>query len=106
VRVLEERERLVAILDRTLETRGVRIVLPGDPDEEGTSSLGVEQLSLVSAPYAVDAPGGRGARVAGSVGVLGPTRMDYAAIVPIVNETARQVGALLSREERKADEDE
>jgi heat-inducible transcriptional repressor len=103
VRVLEERERLVAILDRTLETRGVRIVLPG---EEGTSSLGVEQLSLVSAPYAVDAPGGRGARVAGSVGVLGPTRMDYAAIVPIVNETARQVGALLSREERKGEEDE
>ena len=103
VRVLEERERLIGILDRAIETRGMRIVLPG---EEGDDALGVEQLSLVTAPYAVDSQTGRGARMAGSVAVLGPTRMDYAAIVPIVNETARQVGVLLSREERGRDDDD
>ena len=90
VRVLEERERLVSILDRTLETRGVRVVLPGDTAGE---ELG-EQLSLVSASY-----GGETGAPAGTVGVLGPTRMDYAAIVPIVNETALAVSALLGKRE-------
>jgi heat-inducible transcriptional repressor len=101
VRVLEEREQLIAILDRTLETEGVRIVLPS---EETASGLGVDQLSLVSAPYGRPAAEGRGGIATGSIGVIGPTRMDYAAIVPIVNETARQMGAFLSRE-REEDED-
>ncbi|MEO7096858.1 MAG: heat-inducible transcriptional repressor HrcA [Polyangiales bacterium] len=101
VRVLEEREQIIAILDRTLETEGVRIVLPG---EDGSPSLG-EQLSVVAAPYAL--PGdGRGQVVAGSIGVIGPTRMDYASIVPIVNETARQMSAYLAREGRKLDDDD
>ena len=95
VRMLEEREQLLSILDRTLETRGVRIVLPG---EEG-SALGVDQVSVVAASYAVSQGGdARGGAGAGSVGIIGPTRMDYAAIVPLVNETARQVGAYLGRE--------
>jgi heat-inducible transcriptional repressor len=88
VRLLEERERLVAILDKTLETRGVRVVLPGEP---ASDELG-EQLSLVSARYAAgsDVP-------AGTVGVLGPTRMDYASIVPLVSETALAVSAFLGK---------
>jgi len=92
VRVLEERERLVTILDRTLETRGVHVLLPGEDD----AALGTDQLSVVSARYGLDSGGTEGP-VAGTVGVIGPTRMDYPAIVPIVNETARQMGALLTR---------
>lgn len=99
VRVLEEREQLVGILDRTLETRGVQIVLPG---EDG-GSLGVQQLSVVTAPYQLDGAGGL---AAGSVGVLGPTRMDYPSIVPMVQETARQVGAFLAREHARRDDDD
>ncbi|GAC1352044.1 MAG: heat-inducible transcriptional repressor HrcA [Polyangiales bacterium] len=94
VRVLEERERLIGILDKTLDTQGVHVVLPG---EEAASPLGIEQLSLVSARYALDGLGGHGGPVAGSIGVIGPTRMDYASIVPIVHETARQIGAYLAR---------
>ena len=94
VRVLEERERLVSILDRTLETRGVKIVLPGEEDD----ALG--QVSLVGARYsAADADG----RVHGAVGVIGPTRMDYASIVPLVHETARGLGKYLAKKARDDD---
>lgn len=89
VRVLEERERLVSILDTTLETRGVKIVLPGEDE--------LEQLSLIGTRYSVD---GEGLRMSGSVGVIGPTRMDYASIVPLVHETARGLSAYLGRKSR------
>jgi heat-inducible transcriptional repressor len=104
VRVLEEREHLIAILDRTIETGGVQITLPDEGDEEG---LGAD-LSLVAAPYGLDPGLGRGAAatLAGTVGVIGPTRMDYASIVPIVNETARAVGAYLGRRDRREPDDE
>jgi heat-inducible transcriptional repressor len=101
VRVLEERERLIAILDRTIETGGLRITLPDEADDEG---LGAD-LSLVAAPYGFDALAGGGGRV-GTIGVLGPTRMDYASIVPIVHETARVVGAFLARRDSKREPDD
>lgn len=96
VRILEERERLVGILDRTIETRGVKVVLPG----EETEALG--QISLVGTRYAVESEGVP--RIAGAVGVLGPTRMDYASIVPLVHETARGLGKYLARKERPGDD--
>jgi heat-inducible transcriptional repressor len=46
--------------------------------------------SIVAAPYA-DAKG----KVVGVIGVIGPTRLNYARIVPIVDYTARVVGRLL-----------
>ncbi len=90
VRMLEERERLVSILDTTLETRGVKIVLPGEED--------LEQVSLIGSGYSVDE---NGLRMSGSVGVIGPTRMDYASIVPLVHETARGLGNYLARKNRE-----
>lgn len=93
VRMLEERERLVSILDTTLETRGVKIVLPGEED--------LEQVSLIGTRYSVD---GEGLRMSGSVGVIGPTRMDYAAIVPLVHETALGLGNYLARKSREDDD--
>ncbi|MBI2388976.1 MAG: heat-inducible transcription repressor HrcA [Deltaproteobacteria bacterium] len=93
VRVLEERERLVAFLDRTIETRGVQIVLPGEEEE----ALG--EVSLIGTRYSVDE-----ARVQGTVGVIGPKRMDYAAIVPLVHETAQGLGKYLAKKNRDSDE--
>jgi heat-inducible transcriptional repressor len=93
VRMLEERERLVSILDRTLETRGVRVVLPGDEQD----ALGLDQISVVGTRYSVE---GEGSRLRGSVGIIGPTRMDYASIVPLVHETAVGLGNYLARANR------
>ncbi|AUX19559.1 HrcA family transcriptional regulator [Sorangium cellulosum] len=79
MRALEEREELVDLLDRTLAAgAGEVTVFVGS--EAG--DLGGGQLSLVAAPYMENG------RIAGTVGVLGPTRMDYAKVMPLVDATA------------------
>ncbi|XXT19942.1 heat-inducible transcriptional repressor HrcA [Sorangium sp. So ce429] len=79
MKALEERAELVDLLDRTLAAgAGEVTVFVGS--EAG--DLGGGQLSLVAAPYMENG------RVAGTVGVLGPTRMDYAKVMPLVDATA------------------
>jgi heat-inducible transcriptional repressor len=79
MKALEEREELVDLLDRTLEAGGgVVAVIVGS--EAG--GLGGGQLSLIAAPYTDNG------RMAGTVGVIGPTRMDYAKVMPLVDATA------------------
>lgn len=86
VHALEEREELVELLDRTL-VAGVVTVYVGRESGE----LGDAQLSLVVAPY------GRHGQAAGAVGVIGPTRMDYAKVMPLVNATATAMSQAIDR---------
>lgn len=83
---LEEREELVSLLDRTLAAGSVTVLVGSE-----TGDLGGGELSLVVAPYADHG------RVAGTVGVLGPTRMDYAKVMPLVDATACAMSEALSR---------
>jgi len=84
--VLEEREHLVDLLDRTLEAGVVTVYIGSETDE-----LGNAELSLVAAPY-----GDAGSGV-GTVGVLGPTRMDYAKMMPLVDATAAAITEVLKK---------
>lgn len=77
---LEEREQLVRLLDRTIDAGTVSVYLGSE-----TGELGDAQLSLVVAPYGGDD------LVSGTVGVLGPTRMDYARMMPLVQATAEAI---------------
>ncbi|MFT3766741.1 MAG: heat-inducible transcriptional repressor HrcA [Minicystis sp.] len=86
VLALEEREELVSLLDRTLAAGAVTVFVGSE-----TGDLGGGELSLVVAPYA-----DRG-RVAGTVGVIGPTRMDYAKLMPLVDATATALSEALAR---------
>ncbi len=86
VLALEEREELVGLLDRTLAAGSVTVFVGSE-----TGDLGGGELSLVVAPYT-----DRG-RIAGTIGVLGPTRMDYAKVMPIVDATATAMSEALSR---------
>jgi heat-inducible transcriptional repressor len=86
VLALEEREELVGLLDRTLAAGSVTVYVGSEAGD-----LGGGELSLVVAPY-ID----RG-RVAGTVGVLGPTRMDYSKVMPLVDATANAMSEALSR---------
>ncbi len=95
LRALGEREKLVELLDYVLSTDRVQVFLGED-----TAQMAGMPVSLVAAPYK-DAghPGG-------AVGVLGPTRMDYASVVPIVGATADAMSAALSlTDDGKRDED-
>lgn len=85
---LEEREELVQLLDKTMEAgTGAVTVFVGSE----TGDLGGGELSLVVAPYTE-----RG-RVAGTVGVLGPTRMDYAKVMPLVDATAAALSEAIGK---------
>lgn len=83
---LEERENLVGLLDKTIDAGSVTVYIGSEvADLEGA------ELSLVVAPF------GDSERGAGTVGVLGPTRMDYARIVPLVDATAAAMTAALKK---------
>ena len=86
VLALEERADLVGLLDRTLAAGSVTVFVGSEAGD-----LGGGELSLVVAPYADHG------RVAGTVGVLGPTRMDYAKVMPLVDATANAMSEALSR---------
>jgi heat-inducible transcriptional repressor len=78
-KAFEEKHHLITLLDRTLASPGVHIII--SPDDHFPEM----QLSLVASSYQSDqAP-------VGSLGVIGPMRMDYARVVPIVKYTASLV---------------
>jgi heat-inducible transcriptional repressor len=87
LRVFEEREELVSLLDKTLSAGAVTVFVGSEAGE-----LGGSELSLVVAPYADHG------RVAGTVGVLGPTRMDYAKVMPLVDATAAAMSEALNKQ--------
>lgn len=91
LRALEDRKRLVLLLDRTLESTQVQVFLGGDVS--GESDL---PMSLVAAPYRnqTGEPGG-------AVGVIGPTRMDYSVVVPLVRATAEAMASALARGDQR-----
>jgi heat-inducible transcriptional repressor len=70
---VETKERLVAVLDEMLEGEGVRVAFG---DEVGEPSL--RHFALVAAPY------GEAESPLGALGVIGPSRMDYARVIPLV----------------------
>jgi heat-inducible transcriptional repressor len=80
---LEEREDLLTLLDRTLEAGAVTVYVGKE-----TGDLGPANLSLVVAPYTENG------QPAGTVGVIGPTRMDYAKVMPLVEATAGAMSAV------------
>lgn len=81
----EEKSRIIRLLDMTLKTsRGVSIIL--GPECELKE---LEQISLISSPY----HGGE-AKV-GVLGVIGPLRMDYSRIIPVVEFTATLLSQIL-----------
>ena len=84
--LFEHKTSLVQILDLSLRGEGVQIFIGG---ESGVSAP--DEVSVVTAPYKV------GGEVVGTVGVIGPTRMAYDRVVPIVDVTAKLLSSALSQ---------
>ena len=76
---------ILHLLDRCLSTEGVHLFIG---QESGYRVL--DEYSVVSAPYSVEG------EVVGVLGVVGPTRMAYQRIIPIVDATAKLLGAALA----------
>jgi heat-inducible transcriptional repressor len=83
--MLETKETLLKLLDSTREGQGVQIFIGAD-----NALFGVAGCSVIVAPYANSRE-----QVVGAIGVIGPTRLNYARIIPLVDYTAKVVGRLL-----------
>jgi heat-inducible transcriptional repressor len=73
------------LLEQSVNAKGVQIFIG---EESGYEVL--DNCSIVTSPYAVDG------RIMGVLGVIGPTRMDYERIIPIVDITAKMLGSALN----------
>ncbi|PHP68735.1 heat-inducible transcriptional repressor HrcA [Zhengella mangrovi] len=82
---LETKEGLVQLLDMAEEGSGVRIFIGSE-----NKLFSLSGSSLVVAPYR-DAE----SRVVGALGVIGPTRLNYARIVPVVDYTAQVISRMI-----------
>ena len=83
--LFEQRTALMQLLDISNRAQGIQIFIGG---ESGLAPL--DECSVVTAPYAVDG------QIVGSVGVIGPTRMAYERVIPIVDITARLLSSALT----------
>ncbi len=85
--LFEKKTDLMQLLDATSKAQGVQIYIGGD-----STIFPVQDLSVVTAPYGVDG------RIVGTLGVIGPTRMAYERVIPIVDITARLLSNALSQQ--------
>jgi len=81
----EEKHKLIRLLDLAAEADGVQVFIGAE-----NPYFDLEGISLVTASYKA------GGNVVGTLGVLGPTRMPYSTVIPIVDCTAKVLGKLLS----------
>jgi heat-inducible transcriptional repressor len=86
--LFEQRSSLMRLLDISNRASGVQIFIGG---ESGIAPL--DECSVIAAPYAVDG------QIVGSVGVIGPTRMAYERVIPIVDITARLLSSALTHQQ-------
>ena len=83
--LFEQRTALVELLDVSHRAEGIQLFIGG---ESGLAPL--DECSVVTAPYEVDG------QVVGSLGVIGPTRMAYERVIPIVDITAKLLSSALT----------
>jgi len=84
--MFETKTQLLELLEQSERAEGVKIFIGGE-----STRVPLDEWSLVTAPYEVDG------QVVGTVGVIGPTRMAYERVIPIVDVTAKLVSSALSQ---------
>jgi heat-inducible transcriptional repressor len=84
--LFEHKTSLMQLLDLSSKATGVQIFIGGE-----SLLVPLEQMSVVTAPYDVNG------KVVGTLGVIGPTRMAYERVIPIVDITARVLSNALSQ---------
>lgn len=82
---LEAQETMLRLLELAEKSDGVRIFIGAE-----SGVFGAAGLSMVVAPAR-----GEAGRIVGAIGVIGPTRINYGRIIPVVDYTARVIGQLL-----------
>jgi len=85
--IFEQKTSLLHLLDLSQHAHGVHLFIGG---ESGLAPL--DECSVITAPYEIDG------QVIGTLGVIGPTRMAYERVIPIVDVTARLLSNALTQQ--------
>lgn len=94
LRAFEEKERLVGLLDRTIAASGVTVLVGSE-----ANLVGVPDIGMISAAYRA---GGQGA---GTVGLVGPARLDYGKLMPLVGFMSEVISGVLDPGEGEEGDD-
>ena len=86
--VFEQRTSLMQLLDISSRADGVQIFIGGE-----SALVPLDDMAVITAPYSVDGV------VVGTLGVIGPTRMAYERVIPIVDITAIFLSSALSQQD-------
>jgi heat-inducible transcriptional repressor len=86
LRTLEEKDLLVRLLDRTLTAPGICVFIGAE-----ANLADLTDVSVVAAPYGTEG------RPLGTIGVIGPARMNYSRVIPLVDFTAEMIGEALTK---------
>jgi heat-inducible transcriptional repressor len=84
--LFEKKTDLLQLLDVSTRAQGVQIYIGGD-----SQLVPLDDVSVITAPYGVDG------KIVGTLGVIGPSRMAYERVIPIVDITARMLSNALSQ---------
>ncbi len=84
--LFDQKTGLLQLLDVSSHAQGVQIFIGGE-----SNLVPIEEMSVITAPYEVDG------KIVGTLGVIGPTRMAYQRVIPIVDITARLLSQALSQ---------
>ena len=82
---LEQKEQLIGLLDNVADAQGVRIFIGAE-----SRLFSLSGSAVIAAPYMTGKQ-----RVLGAIGVIGPARLNYARVIPMVDYTARVLGKLI-----------
>jgi heat-inducible transcriptional repressor len=85
-KTLDEKHKLLQLLDRVQRAREMQIFIGAESE---FSAAG--ELTVIASPY------GSRDQALGSVGVIGPTRMNYQRVIPLVNFTAQVLSRVLEQ---------
>ncbi|EET07765.1 heat-inducible transcription repressor HrcA [Burkholderia pseudomallei 1710a] len=85
--VFDQKTSLLQLLDVSSHAQGVQIFIGGE-----STLVPIDEMSVVTAPYEVNG------KIVGTLGVIGPTRMAYNRVIPIVDITARLLSLTLSQQ--------
>jgi heat-inducible transcriptional repressor len=83
---LEQKEQLIGLLDGVRDGQGMRIFIGAE-----TRLFSLSGSAVIAAPYMTGSQ-----RVVGAIGVIGPARLNYARVIPLVDYTARVLGQVMN----------
>jgi heat-inducible transcriptional repressor len=83
--MLETKETVLRLLDASRKAEGVQIFIGAE-----SHLFGVAGCSVIVAPYQNSRE-----QIVGAIGVIGPTRINYARIIPMVDYTAKMIGRII-----------